>query len=194
MSVFRIAVSALTVGLAIFYLVVHRAEVPGISMELMKNPEFWVAVGLVLVLILLVGKGVPAMLTKLLDARALAISKELDEAKKLRDEAAEMLAAYARKASQAESEAVAIIAEAKAEAERFAKETRAQLRAQIDRRSKMAQDKIAMAEASALNEIRGLAADASIAAAEKLIAARMDEKRATSLVQESIKDLPEKLN
>jgi F-type H+-transporting ATPase subunit b len=194
MSVFRIAVSALAVGLAIFYLVVYRAEVPGISMELFRNPEFWVGVGFVTVLVIFAWKGVPAMLAKLLDARAHAIAKELDEAKRLRDEAAELFATYARKAAQAESEAAAIIADAKAEAERFAKETRAQLRAQIDRRSKMAQDKIAMAEANALNEIRGLAADASIAAAEKLIAARMDEKRAASLVQESIKDLPEKLN
>ena len=43
-------------------------------------------------------------------------------------------------------------------------------------------------------EIRELAADAAVAAAEKLIAARLDEKRAATLIEQSIKELPGKLN
>ena len=163
-------------------------------MELFRDPEFWVGLGFVAVLFIFVWKRVPALLAKLLDARADAISKELTEARRLRDEAAAMLAGYMQKASWAETEAASIVAEAKAEAERFAKETRAQLRQQIDRRAKMAQEKIEQAEAAALNEIRGLAADAATAAAEKLIAARMDEKRAATLVEASINELPDKLN
>ncbi len=192
--VFRIAVSALTVGLAIFLLVAFRVEVPGILMELFRNPEFWVGIGFVAVLSIFVWKRVPALLAKLLDARADAISKELDEARRLRDEAAAVLAGYVQKAALVESEAAAIVAEAKAEAKRFAKETRAQLRQQIDRRAKMAQEKIVQAEAAALAEIRGLAADAATAAAEKLIAARMDEKRAASLVDASINELGDNTN
>jgi len=194
MSVFHIAVRALTAGLAIFLLVAYRAEVPGISMELFRNPEFWVAVGFVAVLGVFVWKKVPALLANILDARAHAISKELDEAKRLREEAAAVLAGYLKKVASVESEVAAIVADAKAEAERFAKETRAQLRAQIDRRAQMAKDKIAQAETAALAEIRGLAADTAVAAAEKLIAARMDEKRGAALVAESIKELPDKLN
>ena len=163
-------------------------------MEIFRNPEFWVALGFLLVIGIFVWKKVPALLAKLLDARAEAISKELNEAQHLRMEAAAVLAGYVQKASQVESEVTTIIADAKAEAERFAKETRAQLRLQIDRRAKMAQEKIAQAETAALNEIRALAADASVAAAEKLIAARMDEKRSASLVEASIKELPDKLN
>ena len=71
---------------------------------------------------------------------------------------------------------------------------RAQLRAQIDRRAQTAKEKIEQAETAALSEIRSLAADAATAAAEKLIAARLDEKRSASLVEASIKELPEKLN
>ena len=194
MSVFHIAVRALTAGLAIFLLVAYRAEVPGISMELFRNPEFWVAVGFVAVLGVFVWKKVPALLANILDARAHAISKELDEAKRLREEAAAVLAGYLKKVASVESEVAAIVADAKAEAERFAKETRAQLRVQIDRRAQMAKDKIAQAETAALAEIRGLAADTAVAAAEKLIAARMDEKRGAALVAESIKELPDKLN
>ncbi|MGA7675489.1 MAG: ATP F0F1 synthase subunit B [Rhizomicrobium sp.] len=194
MSTFRLATASLAIGLAVFLLVIHRAEVPGISMTLFQNPEFWVAVGFAIVLAIFLRLRVPAILAKLLDARAGAIAKELDEARRLRDEAAAVLASYVQKAAQAESEAAAIIADAKTEAERFAKEMRTQLRAQIDRRAQMAKEKIEQAETAALSEIRGLAADAATTAAEKLIAARMDEKRAATLVEASIKELPDKLN
>ena len=73
-------------------------------------------------------------------------------------------------------------------------DSRADLAAQIERRAQAAQDKIAQAEAAAMNEIRALAADAAVARPQKLIAARMDEKRAGSLIADSIKDLGDKLN
>ena len=163
-------------------------------MALLHESEFWVAVGFVIVLAIFLYLKVPAMLAKLLDARSAAIAKELDEARRLREEAAAVLASYVQKAAQAENEVVAIIADAKSEAERLAKETRAQLRAQIDRRARMAKDKIEQAEAAALTEIRALAADTATAAAEKLIAARLDEKRSAALVEASIKELPDELN
>jgi F-type H+-transporting ATPase subunit b len=194
MSTFRVAVSSLAVGLAIYLLTVHRAEVPGISMTLFANPEFWVAVGLAIVVAIFLNMRVPAILAKMLDARASTISKDLDEAKRLREEAAALLAGYVQKVAQADSEAAAILAEARAEAERFAKDTRTQLRAQIDRRAQMAKDRIEQAEAAALVEIRNLTADTAAAAAEKLIAARVDENRDAGLVAESIKELPDKLN
>ena len=194
MPVFRLATASLAIGLAVFLLVIHRAEVLAITMTLFHDPEFWVAVGFVMVLAVFLYLKVPAMLAKLLDARAAAIAHDLDEAKRLREEAAAVLASYVRKAAQVENEAAAILADAKTEAERFAKETRVQLRAQIDRRAQMAKDKIAQAEAAALTEIRALAADTATAAAEKLIAARLDEKRAAELVEASIKELPENLN
>ncbi|MGC9954944.1 MAG: F0F1 ATP synthase subunit B [Rhizomicrobium sp.] len=194
MSTFRLATASLAIGLAVFLLVIHRAEVPGITMTFFQNPEFWVAVGFAIVLAIFLRLRVPAMLAKLLDARAAAISKELDEAQRLREEAAGVLAAYVQKAAEAENEVAAIIADAKAEAERFAKEIRAQLRAQIDRRAQMAKEKIEQAEVAALSEIRTIAADTATAAAEKLIAARLNEKRSAALVQESIKELSDKLN
>ncbi len=194
MSTFRLATSALAIGLAVFLLVIHRAEVPGISMTLFQNPEFWVAVGFAIVLAIFLRLRVPGILAKMLDARAAAIASELNEARRLREEAAALLAGYVQKTAHADNEAAAIIAEARAEAERFAKETRTQLRAQIDRRAQMAKEKIEQAETTALNEIRAIATDAAVAAAEKLIAARLDEKRSAVLVQKSIEDLPDNLN
>lgn len=163
-------------------------------MELLHDPEFWVAVGFVLVIVLLVWKGVPGLVGKALDQRAAVIAAELEEAKKLRAEAANLLADYQKRAASAEAEAAGIVEAAKAEAAQFAKDSRAALAQQIERRAAAAKDKIAQAEAAALNEIRALAADAAVSGAQKLIAARLDEKRASGLIDASIKDLGGKLN
>jgi F-type H+-transporting ATPase subunit b len=163
-------------------------------MEMLHEPELWVAVGFALVIILLVWKGVPGMIGKMLDQRAAVISAELEEAKRLRAEAAALLADYQKRAKGAEAEARSIVAAATEEAAQFAKESRAALEAQIARRAAAAQDKIAQAEAQALNEIRGLAADTAVNAAGKLIADRLDESRAKTLIADSIKGLGEKLN
>ena len=162
--------------------------------EYAKEYEVWVAIGLAVLILGFLYLRVPRMVAKMLDDRAGAIAKELDEARRLRDEAAAVLAGYLQKASLAEAEAATIIADAKEDAERFAKETRAQLRQQIERRAQIARDKIEQAETAALDEIRALAADKAAAAAGKLIADKLDEGKSDKLVQDSIKELPEKLN
>jgi F-type H+-transporting ATPase subunit b len=163
-------------------------------MEILSNAEFWVGIGFLVVIGVILYAGAPKMIGKILDDRALAIKAELDEAARLRAEAEALLADYKRKAAGADAEAAAIVDEARADAERIAAEMRTALAAQIERRGKQAQDKIASAEAAAMAEIRALAADAAAAAAEKLIAARLDEKRAGALVEQSLKDLGAKLN
>ncbi len=163
-------------------------------MEMLHEAEFWEAVGFVLVIAILLWKGVPGMVGKMLDQRSAVISAELNEARRLREEAARLLADYKAKAAGAEREADSILRDARAEATRFAEVSRADLSAQIARRAQAAQDRIAQAETAAMNEIRALAADAAAAAAQKLIAARMDEARAGSLISDSIKDLGAKLN
>ncbi len=163
-------------------------------MEILHDPEFWVGVGFVLVIALLVWKGVPGMVGKMLDQRAAVIGAELDEARRLRAEAAALLEDYKKRAAGAEAEAAAIVTAAKAEAAQFAADSRTALAQQIERRALAAKDKIAQAEAAALHEIRSLAADAAIAGAQKLIVARLDEQRASGLIAEGIKGLGDKLN
>lgn len=163
-------------------------------MEFLQEPELWVGVGFVMVVALLLYVGAPKLVGGMLDARSAAIKAELDEARRLREEAQALLEGFQKKVAGAEKEAEAIVVEARAEAERFAAESRAALKTLIERRAQSAQEKIAQAEAAALAEIRTLAADAATAAAQKLIVARLDEKRAGALIAQSIKDLPTKLN
>ena len=148
-------------------------------MEFLAEPEVWVAVGFLIVIGILLYVGVPKMVATMLDARAAGIKAELDEARRLREEAQALLAGYQKKAS---------------EAERFAADATNALGRQIERRAQQAQDKIAQAEAAAMAEIRGLAADAATAAAQKLIAARMNADKQSALIADSIKSLGTKLN
>jgi len=187
MRAFRLAVLSLAIGLFVFFLVLHRNAAMNLP-ELIKEYEVWVALGLFVLICFFLYKRIPGLVAKQLDNRASAISKELDEAKRLREEAQAVLAGYVQKAAHAELEAARIVADAKEEAERFAKETRVQLRQQIERRAQIAKDKIEQAEHAALEEIRVLAADKAVAAAEKLIAERLDASRADALVQTSITD------
>jgi F-type H+-transporting ATPase subunit b len=163
-------------------------------MELLRDPEFWVGIGTLIFLGIVLWKRVPQLVASSLDARAAAIAKELEEARRLRAEAEALLAEYQAKRAAADQEASSIIAEAKAEAARFGAESRSAITAQIARRGKQAEEKIAQAEAQAVADVRAMAADAAIAAAEKLIAARLDEPKAAELVKRAFGEIPSKLN
>ena len=97
-----------------------------------------------------------------LDHRSARIKAELDEARRLRDEAAKLLAEYQRKQREAEREAEAIVADAKAEAERVAAEAHAKMEEFVARRTKLAETKIGQAEAQALADVRAAAAEAAV--------------------------------
>jgi len=163
-------------------------------MEFVYEPEFWVAVSFFIFLGVLFYFGVHKKLASLLDARAALISKELEEARRLRDEAEKVLADYRRKEGEAVNEAEGIIALAAKEAEMLAAETRKSVKEHFDRRMKLAEEKIARAEQDAVREVRSVAVDAAVAAAQTLIVEKLTSDRAEKLVSDSIDSLKSKLN
>lgn len=156
--------------------------------------EFWVLVSFLLFFAIVFYLKVPGQLTKALDQRAEAIKKELDDARMLREEAQALLADYQKKSREAEDEAKSIIEQARREAESLATETEKQLAESVTRRSKMAEDKIARAEAQAIAEVRGSAVDAALKAAEKILAGKVTGAKADELIQQSLADIKSKLN
>jgi F-type H+-transporting ATPase subunit b len=156
--------------------------------------ETWVALAFVVFVIGLGYIGVHKILGKALDDRAARIKADIDEARKLRDDAAQLLADYQRKRKEAESEAQEIVAGAKAEAERLGIEAKAKIEEFVARRTKMAETKIAQAEAQATADVRAAAADAAVAAAEKLLSAETKGKLAGDLIAKGIDDVRKKLN
>ena len=158
------------------------------------EPEFWVAVAFLIFVGILVYVGVPKMLLGALDDRAKRVQAELDEARRLKEEAQKLLAAYKAKQRQADEEAVAIIEGAKAEAERIAAESKTKMEEFVARRTKMAETKIAQAEAQAVADVRAAAAEAAVSAAEKILTESVKGKVAEDLIARGIGDVKAKLN
>ena len=133
------------------------------------NAEFWVALGFVVFVALLAYLGIHGKLGEALDARARKVADELAQAKRLHDEAAAVLESFKRKAAAAEAEAAAIVAQARKEAELISQEAQVRLTDYVARRTKQAEQKIAMAETQATADVRAAAADAAVKAAELVL-------------------------
>ena len=159
-----------------------------------RMAEFWVAVSFVAFLLIVLYYKVPSMIAKILDERAESIRKDIDEARRLREDAQKLLADYQQKHRSAGQEAEAIVEEARREAEAFAQETRAGLKDTLERRTKLAEDKIARAEAQAVDEVRAAAVEMAIAAAEKILREKAAGAAGTALIDQGIRDLKGRLN
>lgn len=129
-----------------------------------------------------------------LDARALRIRKDLDDAATLRKEAEALLAEYKQKRIDAEKEAAGIIAQARADAEEYATETRRKLTESLERRGKQAEQKIAQAEAAAIKDVRNAATELAIAAAHSLVAEAAKGDKGSGLIADSIAAVKARLN
>ena len=162
--------------------------------DLIYEPETWVAIAFLILVGLLVKLGVPNLLFKALDDRSARIKAELDEALKLRKEAEGVLAEYRRRQDEAEKTAESIILNARVEADRMAAEAQTKVEEFIARRTKMAETKIAQAEAQALADVRATAADVAIAAAETILVKTTHGAAAEALVAQGIGDLKARLN
>ena len=159
-----------------------------------EDPTFVVAVGTAIFVAIVIWQRVPQMVAKMLDDRAAGIKAELDEAKRLREEAEALLKEYRAKTANAAQEAQAIIDAAKLSAERMAADARAQLAVQIERRGKMAEQKIAQAEAEAIADVRAAATATAAAAAAEVIGKHMTEAKGDALIDGAIRDLRTKLH
>lgn len=152
----------------------------------LRNTDFVVLVAFVLFLALLVYFKVPGLLGGLLDKRAESIRADLDEARKLREEAQELRASFERRKGEVKEQAERIVAKARADAELAATQARAELEASITRRLRAAEDQIAAAEATAIREVRDQAIAVSISAARELIAQNLGAEDASVLIEQSI--------
>jgi F-type H+-transporting ATPase subunit b len=161
---------------------------------MLQMAEFWVFVAFVAFLLVLVYYKVPKLVTKALDDRADAIRKELDEARRLREEARDLLADYKGRHRNVGREAEAIVEQARHEAEAFAHETRESLKEMLERRTRLAEEKIARAEAQAVDEVRASAIDLAVAAAEKILREKTAGAGGAQLIDQSIRDLKGRLN
>jgi F-type H+-transporting ATPase subunit b len=161
---------------------------------MLATAEFWVAVAFAIFVGVLIYLGAHKLIIDALDERAAKIKAELDEARRLREEAQSLLAEYERKKDDAAREAAGIIEGAKQEAERLAAEAKTKSEEFLARRTKLAETKIAQAEAQAVADVRNAAAEAAVAAAERVLTDTVKGKLADDFIDKGIAEVKAKLN
>jgi F-type H+-transporting ATPase subunit b len=171
----------------------RRCVLEGIT-PMFSEPEFWVAVAFVILIGVFVYYGIHRTVLKTLDHRSDRIKAELDDARRLKDEAAKLLAEYQARHASAEREARDIIESAKAEAERMASEAKAKMEDFVARRTKTAESKIALAEAQAVADVRSAAANAAVTAASTILSQSVKGAIDDDLLAKGIAEVRQKLN
>jgi F-type H+-transporting ATPase subunit b len=160
----------------------------------MFEPETWVAIAFIILMGVFAWLGVHRRVLTALDHRAERIKAELDDARRLKDEAAKVLAEYKARRATAEREAEDIVTNARVEAERIAADARAKMEDFVARRTKTAESKIALAEAQALADVRAAAAEAAVAAASTILSQSVKGQVADDLLAKGIAEVRQKLN
>jgi F-type H+-transporting ATPase subunit b len=158
------------------------------------DAPFWALVSLVIFIGITIYVKVPKMIAKSLDDRAERIRNELEEARRLREEAQQLLAEYQRKRKEAEREAEDIVTAAEREAKLLLEEAEKKSEDYVARRSKLAEQKIAQAETDAINEVRGSVVDIAVAAANQILAGKVDDKVAADLFKQSVAEVKDRMH
>ena len=163
-------------------------------MSLLNDSHFVVALSFFLFLALLAYLGVHKLLASKLDERSDRIREELDEVRRLREEAQATFAEFERMQREVQGQADEIVTHAKVEAEQAAKIAMADLAASIERRLKGADEQIGMAEANAVREVRDRAVQVAVAAAADAITSGLTADKADALIDNAIKSVGERLH
>jgi F-type H+-transporting ATPase subunit b len=163
----------------------HEAEPTAFGL----TPPAWIALAMLAVIGIMLWKKVHRAIANALDEKIVLIRNQLAEAEALRKEAEDLKAEYEKKAKSVDKDRKALMERAKHEADEIVAKARTDAEALIERRTRMAEDKIAAEERAALEQLRAAAADAAAKAAARLIAERHDAGTDAKLVDQAIKEL-----
>jgi F-type H+-transporting ATPase subunit b len=152
---------------------------------------FWATAALFILIAVMVYYKVPGLLAGALDRRGDRVRQELEDARRLRQQAQELLGELQEKRRQAEKDAADIVAAASREADMLLDEARKKTEDYVVRRTALAEQKIAQAERDAVAEVRSTAVDIAIEAARKLLAGRADGE---SGFQAALRDVKSNMN
>lgn len=157
------------------------------------DPKLWVAVAFILFVILVYKKAV-VYLANALDARSARIKDELDEARRLREEAEAVLADYRQKQSEYLKEAETLLENARRDADKMREYAHAELKASLEARMKQAVERIAQEEASAITDVRDHVVDIALAAARNIISDQVGTMSQEELIKLALADIERKVH
>lgn len=158
------------------------------------NTDFVVLLAFLLFIAVLFYFKVPTLLGGMLDGRAVGIKNEIEEARKLREDAQTLLASYERKQKEVQAQADRIVADAKAEAKAASEEARVDLATSVERRLAAAEEQIGSAQAAAVKEVRDQAVLIAVAASRDIIGQQMTAADGNKLIDEGIALVGDKLH
>lgn len=158
------------------------------------DATFWAMIALFIFIGVVIYMKVPGMIAKALDERAAKIRNDLDDARRLREEAQQLLVEFQKKRKEAEKEAADMVAAAKRESDLIIEEAHKKTEEYVARRAALAEQKIGQAERDAVNEVRSIAVDVATEAARTLLAGKLDEKTSAELFRDSLTAVQSKLN
>lgn len=161
--------------------------------KLLHDTSFIVAAATIVFFLLLIKKVFP-ILGKSLDERSAKIEKELDEALRLKEEAQALLSSYQRQQVKAEDEAEEIITNAKEQAELIVNNASKKIKEEIEKRTALAEQKIAQAESDVIRQIHDNAVDVTISAARTLIIENLSKEAAEIVMDSAISDIGKKFH
>ena len=159
----------------------------------MFDESFFVALAFATVIAAFLYLKLPQRLLAALDTKSAEIAYELDEARRLREEAEALLADYETRRKSAEQQAKEIVTEARETAQLLADEARVAMQAQLERRTQQAESKIARAEEQLVGEVREAITRLAVDAAAHLIETGMSAQQANTLIEQNISELKDRL-
>jgi len=157
--------------------------------DLLQDAHFWIGIALAVVFVVLWRLGVPALVTKTLDEAGAKVQAQLDEAKRLREEAQALLTKIQTQRDETERAAAELLKAAQADAERYRADAAVKLEEDVKRRAAMAESRIALAEAQATGEVKAAAADLAAQAAEAVLAKRIAGAKSDPLIDSGLAQL-----
>lgn len=169
-------------------------DAAGQSGGILADTSFWVGAAVVTFLALLVYLGVHKTITKALDARAEKIQGQLDEARQLKEEAQSLLAQHQRRQREATKEAEDILTHAKDEAKAIKAEVAGNVKAMVERRTRLAEDRVKAAEAAAVKDVRKVAVEIATSAAHAVIVSHLTDDAQKDSIDKAIGDLDRNLH
>ncbi len=153
------------------------------------DAHFWIFIALVVLLAVLWRAKAHSLALGSLDGAAAKVREQLDEAHRLREEAAPLLSEIKVRREETERAAAQMMKDAELDAVRLAEEAAAQLEQDIARREALAERKIATAEAQAAADVKAAATDLAAEVAESVLTARIAGAKSDPSIDAGVADL-----
>lgn len=153
--------------------------------HIIHDAKFWVGASFILFIGVYI-RYISPLVNRSLDARINKIADELNKAKQLREEAAEVLASYKAKEAQALKDAEELLAHAREEAARLKAQAEQSLKESVERRIAQANDKIARAETEALKHIRTQIIDTAVTAVKHVLGEQLAADKKDPTIEKAI--------